>query len=298
MSIQTPDKKHAARTLDSTLENSGESSRDSIFSRLAEDPDPFLEPSDPSQINPQVAASAAAKDRLGEWLLEMEVVSPRVEPSEAPAPEKPSIADGFETDFIPLVIDEGPSEAIVVESTNSDPSANATPVMEKPPKTETEVFPLFELWEAPSDMPEGENATETLANGGENSDAQVFSIFREFFRNYDTESKLILMDQIPGVGEEKEWEFLMSLQDDEEPEIREKAGKLADLLGKQLWGTSGENKEPVPEKHLVTEEIPGLNFKPEIACEPRLNPSDISESTKPVNRWARWPFRIKKQHHE
>jgi hypothetical protein len=52
-----------------------------------------------------------------------------------------------------------------------------------------------------------------------------FSIFSELFRHSDTESKLILLEEIATVGDEKEVAFLKELSDDPESLIREHSAK-------------------------------------------------------------------------
>lgn len=66
-----------------------------------------------------------------------------------------------------------------------------------------------------------------------------FSIFHEFFRSYDTESKLILMDQIHAVGGKKELLFLRGLFEDPDKRIRAGARKEHALLAKKLSIDSG-----------------------------------------------------------
>jgi len=50
-----------------------------------------------------------------------------------------------------------------------------------------------------------------------------FSIFQELFRTCDTESKLILLDEILAVGDEKEVLFLKTLKDDNDKKVRAKS---------------------------------------------------------------------------
>ncbi|MGB7394181.1 MAG: hypothetical protein WA913_07305, partial [Pricia sp.] len=51
----------------------------------------------------------------------------------------------------------------------------------------------------------------------------VFSVFADLFKTIDTESKLILLDEVVTVGDEKEIEFLDALLEDPEQKIRDKA---------------------------------------------------------------------------
>jgi hypothetical protein len=61
-----------------------------------------------------------------------------------------------------------------------------------------------------------------------------FSIFREFFRSYDRESKLILLDEIPEIGTEKELHFLEELFEDPDAQVAKKARQIYALLAKRL----------------------------------------------------------------
>lgn len=58
----------------------------------------------------------------------------------------------------------------------------------------------------------------------------VFSVFADLFKNIDTESKLILLDEIVAVGDEKEIEFLDGLLEDSNLDIRKKAQNALKLL--------------------------------------------------------------------
>lgn len=61
-----------------------------------------------------------------------------------------------------------------------------------------------------------------------------FSIFEELFRSCDTESKLILMNEIIPIGDEKEVHFLRSLFKDKNSQVRKKAIEIEKLLVKRL----------------------------------------------------------------
>ena len=69
-------------------------------------------------------------------------------------------------------------------------------------------------------------------------DLKPFSVFEDLFRTCDIESKLILMDQIVELGDEKEVGFLHSLLEDTEPKIREKAEPILQELEKKLFRES------------------------------------------------------------
>ncbi len=61
-----------------------------------------------------------------------------------------------------------------------------------------------------------------------------FSIFEELFRHCDIESKLILMDEILDLGDEKELYFLQTLSKDSNRDVRKKAKSIASSLEEKL----------------------------------------------------------------
>ena len=65
-------------------------------------------------------------------------------------------------------------------------------------------------------------------------DLPGFCIFHEMFRDFDAESKLILLDEILVVGEEKELRFLETLSKDPDKKVRLKAGKIKKQLAEKL----------------------------------------------------------------
>ena len=60
------------------------------------------------------------------------------------------------------------------------------------------------------------------------------SIFNELFRTCDAESKLILMDEILAVGDERDLRFLDTLINDEDQRVRKKAKKIGEALKQYL----------------------------------------------------------------
>lgn len=56
------------------------------------------------------------------------------------------------------------------------------------------------------------------------------SIFNELFRTCDAESKLILLDEILAVGDERDLRFLDTLANDEDARVRNKAKKIGEAL--------------------------------------------------------------------
>ncbi|MEY8021858.1 HEAT repeat domain-containing protein [Muriicola sp. SD30] len=70
-----------------------------------------------------------------------------------------------------------------------------------------------------------------------------FSIFEELFRTCDVESKLILMNEILDIGDQKELMFLKTLKKDPNGKVREAARKTAALLNKRLAKERTNKKE-------------------------------------------------------
>lgn len=62
------------------------------------------------------------------------------------------------------------------------------------------------------------------------TESEPFCIFKELFRKYDAESKLILLEEILGIGGPKELWFLESLVTDEDRRVRKRAAILAKEL--------------------------------------------------------------------
>lgn len=76
-------------------------------------------------------------------------------------------------------------------------------------------------------------------------DLPVFSVFADLFKSIDTECKLILLDEIVPVGDEKEIEFLDGLLENPDQRIRNKAQVVLKLLIAKL---SHENPEALYSK--------------------------------------------------
>jgi hypothetical protein len=68
----------------------------------------------------------------------------------------------------------------------------------------------------------------------EPAESEPFCIFKELFRKYDAESKLLLLEEILLVGGAKELWFLESLVSDEDPRVRKRAAILARELSAKL----------------------------------------------------------------
>lgn len=95
---------------------------------------------------------------------------------------------------------------------------------------------------------------ETFGGGGSKAETskealKPFSVFQDLFRTCDTDAKLILLDEVVEVGDEKELGFLNDLLTDDEPRIKRKAHKvleaLKERLGKECSETEPESAEEI-----------------------------------------------------
>ena len=77
---------------------------------------------------------------------------------------------------------------------------------------------------------------------GNGSSCEGVSIFEELLGKCDTEAKLILLRELPAVGDEKELALLKSLSFDENKHIRKLAGKLHRKLSSQLGSEAKSQK--------------------------------------------------------
>lgn len=90
-----------------------------------------------------------------------------------------------------------------------------------------------------------------------------YSIFEELFRNCDTASKLILLNEIVAVGDEKELYFLSKLFDDPEKPIRKKAKEEHRKLSGRLSEEGNPNLVSEQEGVLVgTMDVASINRTP------------------------------------
>ncbi|RKR12990.1 hypothetical protein CLV91_1703 [Maribacter vaceletii] len=97
------------------------------------------------------------------------------------------------------------------------------------------------------------------------------SILEELFANTDTESKLILLNEIVAVSDKKELKLLMDLVDDEDERVREKAKKCLKQLKAQIEAKNKANSlEPIPLEYAFLED-----YKAELQKN-NINPSKIS----------------------
>ena len=106
------------------------------------------------------------------------------------------------------------------------------------------------------------------------ADLPVFSVFADLFKSIDTECKLILLDEIVPVGDEKEIEFLDGLLENPDQRIRNKAQTVLKLLIAKL---SHENPEAVYSKGVS--EIVLEHGVPDNPLERRVSDADSEEES-------------------
>jgi hypothetical protein len=111
-----------------------------------------------------------------------------------------------------------------------------------------DLFPEFDVSPEEIHQAEGHENSHSQQSGGEHHNGN-YSIFEEYFRSYDVESKLILMDEISIVGGNKELFFLERLFSDPNPKIRKKARKVHALLASAL--TSDPEAPPISNPNVL-----------------------------------------------
>jgi hypothetical protein len=118
-----------------------------------------------------------------------------------------------------------------------------------------------------------EGATET----GKNTKVTYFSIFQEFFRSYDTESKLILLDEIPEIGGRKELHFLSTLFEDPEDRIRKKARNIYERLASKLGDPGQDDDHPVIPADLSAGSQTGSRQGQEGGTHQQVDPTEVED---------------------
>ncbi|MDM9631768.1 HEAT repeat domain-containing protein [Robiginitalea aurantiaca] len=161
----------------------------------------------------------------------------------------------LETEFVPVLGGEEPPEFI--ESGDFD---EALPLSDLLPEF---IVEPEEIQEARNELDGGHELSHT------DSEIGCFSIFEEFFRSYDTESKLILLDEIHIVGGPKELLFLKGLFTDPDRSIQKKAKRSFVLLKKRMKQDPKANLNP-PGKVL---------WEPSSHTEAEVESGEVSEDS-------------------
>ncbi|MDX1333009.1 MAG: HEAT repeat domain-containing protein, partial [Robiginitalea sp.] len=130
----------------------------------------------------------------------------------------------FNTDFVPWVTGDA--------TTKASNAAGSPPEPELDPDFEVFADGIHQLhWPNDGTPPQDETEMEAHTPEGE---MNYFSIFREFFRSYDREAKLILLDEIPEIGTVKELHFLEEVFEDPDEKVANRARKVYQLLARRL----------------------------------------------------------------
>jgi HEAT repeat protein len=107
------------------------------------------------------------------------------------------------------------------------------------------------------------------------SELRPFSVFQDLFRTCDTEAKLILLNEVVEVGDEKDVQFLEELSTDKSQKIRTKAFEVLHELKKKLGLESGISNVPPADENKTYR---SMKFsKPMDVFEPKSanDPNDI-----------------------
>ncbi len=99
------------------------------------------------------------------------------------------------------------------------------------------------------------------------ANVELISVFDEYFKRIDVESKIILLDEIVAVGDEKELAFLKRLTEDSSPEVRKKAKYCLERLAYKLGAITAkeQNETLTSEKETTQDEttMDEIESKPE-----------------------------------
>lgn len=167
----------------------------------------------------------------------------------------------FELDFLPQVVSTQPSpseeqplppsqiqesgnpaaEALSASDAGFDVHGKMGPISDAYTGTPSSLYtPMFE-WNGEVEYRDGAACAVAPKKAGDTGRTARFSIITEFFRHCDTESKLILMEEIPEIGEEKELEILLSMIQDPNPKISARARELSEIMKSRL---AAYNEQP------------------------------------------------------
>jgi HEAT repeat protein len=217
-----------------------------------------------AQMNDQVGdddfPEASEIDEEESFKIELEEILNKIKAQDSSNDE--AVNDDSESDFLPLVVKSTSEESSEFSLGNIRETILALEVYDEEVFIEKEISNLFSEvpdnsefieqksidWKAfmrepaaSDDMKQYSPFNATLWNKDfEAADEEDFnsipefsgfSIFQELFRTCDTESKLILLDEVLAVGDEKEVCFLKTLLDDDNKKVRAKAhAVLKELL--------------------------------------------------------------------
>lgn len=233
--------------------------REALIDTLSSTPVSGVLPEESAEFLPRVtnqgakSASAGPDEPFPQWLLRLEVQAEIIFSDTGYArmlreillEELEETARVLETDFVPGAT---PS---VREHESDDPGMERTP-------DSSPVYPEFgvlaeDIARVPQPAGQVSGHREAEAEKDKSRKESYFSIFQEFFRSYDTESKLILMEEIPEIGGQKELQFLSSLFDDPEDRIRKKARSIHKRLASRINNEEQGRGNPQGQKDRASE---------------------------------------------
>ena len=216
---------------------------------VTEDTEPII--SEAVNEDPHEVLRAAALDKEEKFKTDLDAIIKDIAMNDKR--NKPKIEESI-PDFLPRVVENQEvteeqensteiKEMEVVSESISEPESTPEDILEEEYKQhkasimDTPVVSETISWE---DMVPGNQSNqlsmqfETAEDEDLSEGLLGFSIFHEMFRDFDAESKLILLDEILVVGEEKELLFLGTLANDPDKRIRTKALKIKKQLAEKL----------------------------------------------------------------
>ena len=102
-----------------------------------------------------------------------------------------------------------------------------------------------------------------------------FSVFQDLFRTCDNEAKLILLNEVVAVGDQKEVQFLEELAKDDSPEIRSKALEALNGLKTKIGSLEKKSNLEVSVDNQVSQSIASFESIKASDHEPTSDPDDI-----------------------
>ena len=146
----------------------------------------------------------------------------------------------FKTDFIPRIVDQDTVAPDLEPAPEAREAEESFPI----PEFQVDAAAIEQVPLASGDA--GKSAEQAPDAEGE---AGNFSILEEYFRHYDNESKVIMLGEIPEIGEEKDLAFLLKLFEDPDKKVRAGAKKAHALLRERL-GLEADPAAPADETGL------------------------------------------------
>jgi hypothetical protein len=224
--------------------------------------------------------------------------------------------DVFNLNFLPILVDEAGNPSVKDDKEELDLRSIeviAETLMQKVPKAFTKAnrasenysiqVPPEESFEAVKSINwasiasqnlqltlDQEEDTQLKNTSIKRDDPYGFSIFQELFRTADTESKIILLDEVLAIGDEKELFFLKTLSEDPSTQVRNKASQIHDALASSLLQQEesevGETEIAGPSIEIDSaneDTLFDLSFEPEADCFQEPNIQEEREKEERTN---------------